>query len=105
MRKLTLHVLDIPILAGTETSPTHYPHDGLFLTPSGMVYLKKDSLVAYTGCMAQPNMDIALSMAERPYELSAEVSVSEPKDQVSFDNLLRAIAVARKPKLVLEMGL
>ena len=86
---LIVKVMDTPIPAGQEFSCTSYPSDGLYLTTNGFLVLRQN----------QASMSM---MAPLTCWVDA-VDSEKPAAGVSEDTMLKAIALAQKPELALEM--
>ena len=87
---LIVKVMDTPIPAGQEFSCTSYPSDGLYLTTNGFLVLRQNQA--------------AMSMMAPAPSCWVDVFEGEtPAAGVSEDTMLKAIALAQKPELALEM--
>jgi hypothetical protein len=104
MKKLTVHVLENAPAIGAEYIASNYPHEGTFVLPNNCMYLVGAVGVVYLGCCVQPMLSQAIAQASRPYEMAPEPVLSATKDSgVSMNDLLKAIAVTRRPNLAKEL--
>ena len=87
---LIVNVMDMPVPAGQEFTATSYPSDGLYLTTNGLLVHRQNAVVVslippYQACWAD------------------STDVEQPTSGVSEITMLKAIALAQKPELALEM--
>lgn len=100
MRKLTLtvNILDTAVPVGQEYVSNSYPCDGLFLTTAGMLYIRSGLLITFVGSAPAAFLSELMSSAGEPPEPAAQTSFG-----ISEMAMLRAIAIAQKPELALEL--